>query len=605
MLKRKKPEQTEPSADNAPQATDLSTPNGPAAEEIPQTPEPKPLRAQDGNPFKRFFAGYWHRKKWSIPITAVVLVAIVFTVPLTRYPLLALGLKRPYTLTVVDSKTGTPVTGAHVLIGSLNAVTNNYGQAKLSVPVGSHPVDITKQYYTEGYPNIFVGIGTKHNSSHVQLVATGRQVPVVITNKITGAPIANAEIDVLNTEAKTTADGHATIVLPTSAPTQKATITASGYNKLAVTVEVTGNQVSANEFQLVPSGRIYFLSNLSGSIDVVSTNLDGSNRQTVLAGTGNEDPNNTILLASRDWKYLALLSNRTGGQYPTLYLINTSDNQLSTIDQGSANFTPIGWSGHYFIYEVNRPNVPQWQSGGTSIKSYDADTGALNTLVTNNASGTSNSNELYQSISSPTLFNGEVIYITNWYESNNYDYAAISSQQDQDTVSAINPDGSGGKSLDNISPVNTYINSLVLATPNEVYFSVYTSNSSGGTTTYYGLNNNNDVSQNNSINASTFGQQSYPTYLESPSGNYTFWAEPRDGENTLFVGNYYGDNSKQIATLSNFTPYGWYTDQYLIVEENQNALYIMPVSGGKALKISDYYKPPVDFYGYGGGYGGQ
>jgi hypothetical protein len=38
----------------------------------------------------------------------------------------------------------------------------------------------------------------------------------------------------------------------------------------------------------------------------------------------------------------------------------------------------------------------------------------------------------------------------------------------------------------------------------------------------------------------------------------------------------------------------------------------MPVAGpsvdsssnGKALKISDYYKPPQNFYGYGGGYGG-
>jgi len=81
-------------------------------------------------------------------------------------------------------------------------------------------------------------------------------------------------------------------------------------------VTVTTDKVAANQFKLAPVGKVFFLSNAGGKIDVVSTNLDGTDRKVVLAGTGKEDRNNTVLLASSDWKYLALLSLRDGGNNP-------------------------------------------------------------------------------------------------------------------------------------------------------------------------------------------------------------------------------------------------------------------------------------------------
>jgi hypothetical protein len=97
----------------------------------------------------------------------------------------------------------------------------------------------------------------------------------------------------------------------------------------------------------------------------------------------------------------------------------------------------------------------------------------------------------------------------------------------------------------------------------------------------------------------------YPTYLQSPSSSQTFWSEPRDGKNTLFVGDEDGANGKQIATLSDYSTYGWFSDSYLLVSRNASELYIMPVVGSaNPVKISDYHKPALTFQGYGGGYGG-
>jgi hypothetical protein len=64
----------------------------------------------------------------------------------------------------------------------------------------------------------------------------------------------------------------------------------------------------------------------------------------------------------------------------------------------------------------------------------------------------------------------------------------------------------------------------------------------------------------------------------------------------------------QIATLSDYTQYGWFSDDYLLVSKNSSQLFIMPRAGIKqdpeALKVSDYHKPAQTYPGYGGGYGG-
>jgi hypothetical protein len=345
------------------------------------------------------------------------------------------------------------------------------------------------------------------------------------------------------------------------------------------------------------------LSKLSGKIDVVKTNLDGLDRETVLAGTGNEQDQNTVLLASRDWKYLALLSRRAGSS-PSLYLINTSDDSLTTIDEGDVNFQLLGWSDNYFTYVINR-NVQPWQSNASSIKSYNAQTKQPATLDNAQANGTSSADAVYEVYNKVILLDDQIAYTNTWYHYPGY--LAVSGQSN--TLNVIKPDGSGKKQIKSVDAANQYFGSLVFHSPSSLYVQV--SHTDGSNSEYFEFNGV-GLTQKNLSSDDIF--KTYPTYLYSPSDNQTFWSESRDGKNTLFVGDHAGQNGKQIATLSDYSPYGWFSDDYLLVSKNSSELYIMPVGGAPSplklddttvpLKISDYHKPALTFQGYGGGYGG-
>lgn len=544
---------------------------------------------------KRFGRAYWHHKLWTLPLTVLAIVAAILAIPAMRYPVLALGLTRQFTVAVIDGKTNTPVSGASVTLDGKTVTTDSSGNAELTARVGRRILTVSKKYYNDTSEAVFVGINTQHNSAHLQLVATGRQVPVKVINRITGEAIADAELKAVGTEAKTDADGQATIVLPASGATQDATISASGYNDLGTNVTVTSLAVDANTFALTPSGRVYFLSNLSGKIDVVSANLDGTDRKTLLPGTGSEDPNNTLLLATSDWKYLALLSKRDGGSYAKLFVITTDSGHVTTIDDNAANFTPVGWSGHFFVYLASYPAVQSWEPKASSIKSYSADSANTATLADSDASGTSLDDAEYENMWDTAFLDGNLVYTTTWY----HYPGSLAVDGQQNSLMMVGLDGSGKRTLKTVDAAQYYFSNLKLANPTQAYFGVY-SNASN-TANYYRLDENGSVTQSSTITSDAVNK-AYPTYLVSPSGKATFWAEARDGKNTLFVGDGSGGSGQQIAALSDYTPYAWFSDSYLLMQKGGSELYIMPAGGGTALKVSDYYKPQYSFAG--GTYGG-
>lgn len=553
--------------------------------------------------WRRMLHFFGRHKVWTSVGGVVVVLAVLAAVPWTRYKVAGLFLKQTVTVAVVDSQTNAPVTSADVTLAGVTAKTDNHGDAKLHVRVGSATVKITKAYYQTKTLSTVVPIFKPKHDVNATFVATGRQVPVVVLNKITGKPLNNAEVSAVGSEAKTDAKGKATIVLPSNKTSVAATVSASGYNDGTATIQVTTASVAANNFSLTPSGKIYFLSNLSGKIDVVKTNLDGTDRQTVLAGTGYEDPNSTSLLASRDWKYLALESVRTSGENDSaqLNLIDTTNgDKVTSIDSGTdVSFSSVGWDGDYFIYDVTRNDVQNWQNGQQALKSYDAQTGKITVLDQTTGTGTATYSYVHSYFEYEYIINGDVLYGTEW-NSDNYTPSAGSKLA---TFTSIQPDGTGKKVLETFGG-NTYSNYEYFdIRPYEadgLYIGFY--DAEGGA--YYTYEDG-AVKGDPSLTPQQFNSATYETtYLLSPSGNQTFWSVSADGKNNLLVGDDGGNNGKQVATLSDYDVYGWYTDNYLLVSKDSSELYIMPVAGGTPIKISDYYKPAQNFYGYGSGYGG-
>lgn len=584
-IARQKPTMTEADPIDGTDDTGENTAELETGDELPETTdhlEPDGKRHR----LRTFFAGFWRHRRWTLPLAVVVIAAIVLAIPWSRYGILGTFMAKTYAVQIIDSKNNKPVSGATVTLAGKSSTTDEQGRATLKAKVGKRTITVSKKYYRSATSQVFVGITTQSAPQQFKLVATGRQVPVTVVDKLSGKPIEGAEIKVLDTNAKTDAHGKAIIVLPTTSATDAATITANGYNRAAGKVMVTSATVASNTFSLVPTGRVYFLSNLSGNVDVISANFDGSNRTTVAAGTGNEDQT-TQLFVSPDQKYLALYAKRDDSGSAKLYMVNTSSGQLSQMDTAVATFSPVGWGGDRFVYQAASLTLQNWQPHQSSLKSYDAASGQIATLDQTNAKGTQN-NYINQSFTFTKIVAGRVVYGLAWTRYFASTTATLNGQHN--TLVGIDANGSNRSDLKDIalSGSNTFSYlGAVQPSPQKLYIQQNTDSAN----VFY-VYQDGSVTQTNAISSQDF--KPYPTYLVSPDGQHTFWSENRDGQSALFVGDANASNPAQVATLdSSFTPYGWDTNGYLLVSKGNNQLYVLPAgglpSGKQPMKVSDYY----------------
>jgi flagellar basal body-associated protein FliL len=548
----------------------------------------------------------WHwvktHKKVSIPAAVVLVIVVLAAVPFTRYALASVALKQTYQVTVVDDQTKKPVTSATVELAGKKVTTDSKGKASLRVKVGNAKLTVEKKYYKPVSQDVLVPILKQKKATQVKVHATGRQVPITVINKITSKPVANVKVTADGAEVKTDSKGQAVLVLPADKQKVEATITASNYNSTKSEVTVTTEAIAANTFSVTPAGKVYFLSNQSGNIDVVKTNLDGTDRQTVLAGTGKEDKGSTVLLASRDWKYLALYSKRDGGEFPKLFLITTANDKVVTMDEGDgASFSPTGWDDHKFVYLVTRTKVQQWENNKYALKSYNAESQKITTLDQTVAQG-DQANSASQNFEGTFLLDHQVVYAVDWSRSYLNYYAPNLLEGKSNVIRTVQTNGQGKKDVKTFDATKYGgINTRVYE-PNSVAFATWNNNAYE----FYEYENG-EVKKYETTSDIFFGS-GYATHLISPSGNQTFWAESRDGQQTLFVGDKEGKSPKQVAANTKLQVYGWFTDEYLLAQKDGSELYILPVDGlkeGQApLKVTNYYRPDFSIYGYGGGYGG-
>ncbi len=549
----------------------------------------------------------WHlirtKKKLSIPLAIAVLLLILAAIPISRYKLLGLVMKKDVFLYTIDDKSKSSVYNTNVSIDGKQpgcpSHISPYPNCISKIPVGVHTIKVSKANYRDVETKMTIGIGkSKDKNIEIPMTATGRTVGVRISNKINGKAIKGVHIKIDNSESDTNENGDGSVVVDPTAKKVKVEISKEGFNNLNTSIEVSDSGNNFNQLSISPSGKIYFLSKLTGKIDVVKTDLDGTNRQIVLAGTGKEEDTNTIMLASRDWKFLALLSRRDSSN-PRLYLIDTSNDKLTEMDSGDATFSLVGWQEHFFAYTVDRNNILNWQSKKNALKTFNADTLQLATIDETTADGTGENDYISENIESIYIQKGNLIYVKRWLASYYSVYRLAGKRMG---IYSAKTNGSGKQLLKDFDTGNNGYISAILSQPDEIYYSVNNS-----TTSFYEFKDD-KITESKDLTAESFNKF-YPTYLISPSGVSAFWYEPRDGKNTLFTGSQSGSNGKQIASLSELVPYGWYSDEYLLVSKNSSELYILPANSEmdstKLVKISDYHKPAASFLGYGGGYGGQ
>ena len=529
-----------------------------------ESDEPKKSR------FKRII-----KSKWLYISLGVILIAI-FAIPKSRYMILGLFIKNNAEISVIDNITRSPVSGALVTIGNEKATTNANGQVNLKLSLGSHNYTVSKRYYDNSSGSIFLGL-TKSIGTLVVLKATGRVVTVNVSNKISGAAISGVNISVKNTLSITNSKGLAHIVLPTKSASYEATFTANGYNSISTPIFVT-TRTNANDIKLVPSGHIYYLSNAAGSVNVIKANLDGSNPTIELAGDSDTTAATSKLIASPDWQYLVLEAQRNTAS-PELYLINTSNNNITEFDSSPDNFNLIGWSGDQFIYDDINPSTSTQTVGREEIKAYNAINSELNVLDENQISGSSTS-YAYQSFGNFNLMPGLLTYSTTWTSVGSYSLASSN-----DSIRSVEPSGQNKRDYQTFQASTVNKIASVKYLPESIYFAI---TNSSNQTSYYDFSNNALKPAN--INSSTFNT-SYPSYYLSPSNEQSLLINPKN--NFIYTANQYGQNEKQISLPTGYTTFGWYDNIYILLAKNSQ-LYIAPASGTKSPQlIGDYINSSV------------
>lgn len=540
--------------------------------------KPRPDKNDKVSKWHRFLGWYKSHKKWTIPLTAILFLIIVGVIPWSRYHTAGLVYKKDFTVQAIDSTANSPISGAQISAGAVQATTDNNGKATLHLPVGPHTFTFSKKYYQDRRASVTVPILSEKKTPVIAMQATGRQVKITVKNIISQKVLAGVGIKIADVEAKTDDSGSATVVLPVGTASQKASLSLDGYNDASVTVQVSNTEVKQNNFTLTPAGKVYFLSKRTGKLDVMKADLDGKNVQTVLAGTGYEQIDNTVISASADWKYVALLARRSASDPgPQVYIISTTDDRLLTADSGSADYGITGWVGDNLVYSVSRNDIPAWQSNKYKLKSYDATTGKIILLDQTSAVGDVNAYG-YEYYSNVLTSGSTVVYFKDWsYVS---DKTLLSGKQS--TISEISPNGQNHKVVASYDAANNTM-AYVQHSPNAVYIWQQAANPANSQFLDYVVGSS---PKQVSISESQF-YQNYPIYYWAFSDKQVLWSETRDG-NTLLVGDSTGANAKTALSQSDYMPYGWYDDQYLLVSKSGSELYIMPVTGGTPLKITSY-----------------
>jgi hypothetical protein len=512
-----------------------------------------------GAKIKNFFAGWWGNKRarWTSIAAVVVLVGTAAILPTSRsFALNLVGVRATAEVTVLDSTTNLPLKGATVQLGSQTGQTDKNGNVSLShVKLGSQMLTVQKVAFATSTTHVSLGLGTNH-LDQVALKAVGAQYHFTVVDYVSGKPVTSASAT--SGEANAVADKKGNIVLTadsSGAATLDVSISAKDYHTTKVSVPI--GTTATTTVQLVLAREEVYISKQSGKYDVYKSDIDGQHKTLLLAGTGNE--NDQISLVSHPTDEVAAListrdNTRDSGGYleQALTIINVDDGSDLTIDH-SDRIQIIDWIGDRLVYAKVNPGASAGNPQRYLLMSYDYATKQRLTLA--------HANYFNDVVSA----NG-VIY----YASSN-GYSGGVSQ-----FAKVNPDSTGSQVLLTNEVWNIFrqdYDDFALDTATNWYTFALGSSKPAST-------------PNAPANANTSR-----LYIDSPDGKHSLWVDTRDGKGALISYDTTAQKDTVLTEQSGLTyPVRWLNDTtviYRISTPSQSADYVVSLSGGTPKKIAD------------------
>ena len=547
------------------------------AEAIPDT---RDERLGDHRPFGKKLVDFLKSGKGITLLVALLLVAVIFAVPMTRYALVGTFMKKQTLITVVDELSGKPVSEAVVHFGRQDAKTDSKGVAKLDgVSVGDHPLSVEKKYYATAESSYLVPINGEAKTT-IKLKATGRVATVTVLNTISDKPLEGATVKIGDTIATTDDAGVASVALATKDSDQSGEVTLKDY--VSATLSVNTKDIAPTvEVKLAPAGKLYFLSNRTGGYDVMSSSLDGKDQQVVVKGTGKEVSHELQLLSAPSRNYLAYTTRRGGEQTPSVYIVNTASGAMEKVEN-SAGATPIGWIGDTFYFSTYNYNNGTMVDKRTQLIGYAAANKQSTVVDSSKLDGDQNSYAELAVGYNFQLIGDRIYYAKCW----NYSWYYGGSVDRKASLMAV-VDGKA-TSLKDIPQNGQAYCDTVATKPGMIYYRLTYANDNHSDSFRYQPGKAVESVQ---VNDGELYNNRY-TYLTSPSGKKTFWTETRDGKKVSFIGDADGKNEQQVA--ASYEAYGWFGDDYVLYSKDGSELYVAALGASLdgAHKVADYFSQP-------------
>jgi hypothetical protein len=518
---------------------------------------PVPPRRGFWRKIGHFFVAWW-RNKWARWITIVILLAAIGTaaaVPKARYAVLnTAGVRSSASVIVLDNTTKLPLKNVTVTLGKDAVRTNVDGIARFKdLKLGDYTLAIKRIAFAPRQQSVTVGWGSNPLGTF-QLRATGIQYTLSVVDYLSGKPVSGAEA--VSEEANALSDKNGKLVLTvedTKVTTLDITLAAAGYRQEALTLDATKEESA--KVALVPGNRTVFVSKQSGKYDVYAMDLDGKNKKMLLAGTGNEN-NNISLVISPDNKRAALVSTRDnlrdddGYVLFALTIIDLESGTSVTVDHAQ-QIQPIDWVGDRLVYRTTLAGASAANPQRSRLVAFNYDTNARTQLAT--------ANQFNMAMS----IKGNVYYAP--------------SGTDPDAMLGlfrIKTDGSGKKQLldkEVWTGLRTTYGNLSLQTPEGWYA--------------YSLQSEHIGKATAPANAVSY------LFADDSKAKRSVWTDIRDGKGALLLQDVEKGTNITLANQDGLTtPLRWAGDKaivYRVVTNTETADYVVSPDGGQSRKLTD------------------
>lgn len=526
--------------------------------EIAKAFEPETQKHGLVSKIKGFFKAWWNNPKARWATIAILVLAIIATtlIPASRYFVLnTAGVRAAVSAHIVDSSTKQPLKNVSLTVGTITTVTDENGNAKLNkVKLGSSSMTINRRAFAPVERKITVGWGS-NPLGNFELTPTGTQYTFVVTDFMTGKPIAKAEASTTDANARADATGRIVLTVDEAADAKiKVTITADTYRDEEFTFDA--EEKTSRAVAMVPAHKDAFISKRSGKFDLYSIDVDGKNEKLLLPGSGSER-SDMVLAPHPTENLVAFVSTRGNVRNKDGYLLST----LSVIDTKTAEkkdliqseqIEVIDWINNRLVYVQIASGASANDPKRQRLMSYDLKT------------------EEKKEIASTNYFNDVVSAGGAVY------YAPNSAYQTSTAFYKINPDGTNrqtllGKEVFNI--FRTQYDTLTLSVGQD-WYSYKLGELQAGKISGEPANLKNRL------------------YRNSPDESHSLWVDDRDGKGVLVEYNLTSDKKDVVlrtqSGLNN--PAYWLNNSYIVYRihtDQESADYVLNVNGGQPRKIRD------------------